>query len=58
MVTKENQAESPEQARAKREKLMSEEYAADIEEGFAEIERGEYRTIEIEERNKTYRAVE
>ena len=53
MVTKENQAESPVQARAKREKLMSEEYAADIEEGFAEIERGEYRTIEIDERSKT-----
>lgn len=58
MVTKENQAESTEQARAEREKLMSEGYTAGIEEGFAEIERGGYRAIEIDERSKTYRTVE
>ena len=58
MTTKERKEQSPEQTREDLAKLRSDWFTADIEEGFREIERGEYRTIEIDEHDRTYRTVE
>ena len=58
MTTKEREEQSLEQTRDELAKLRSDWVTADIEEGFREIERGEYRTIEIDEQNRTYRTIE
>ena len=58
MATREREEQSLEQTRDELAKLRSDWFTADIEEGFREIERGEYRTIEINENNKTYRTIE
>ena len=57
MTTKEREEQLPEQTRDELAKLRSDWFTADIEEGFKEIERGEYRTIEVNENNKTYRTI-
>lgn len=58
MATKERTEQSPEQAKKDFNKLHSDWFTSDIEEGFREIERGEHRTIEINEHDRTYRTVE
>ena len=58
MATKEREEQSLEQTRDELAKLRSDWFTADIEEGFREIERGEYRTIEIDENTKTFRTIE
>ena len=59
MTTSERKkGQSPEQTKRDLAKLRSDWFTADIEEGFKEIERGEYRTIEINEDNRTFRAIE
>lgn len=57
MTTKERQGQSPEQKEEAISEILSDRFIADIEEGFKEIERGEYQTIEIDEQNGTYRTV-
>ena len=58
MTTKEREGQSPEQSKKELSELRSDWVTADIEEGFREIERGGYRTIEIDEQNRTYRTIE
>ena len=58
MTTKEAKRQSPEQTKKDLAKLQSDWFTADIEKGFKEIERGEYRTIEINENDGTYRTIE
>lgn len=58
MTTKEMKGQPQEQTKRDLAKLRSDWFNADIEEGFKKIERGAYRTVEINENNKTFRTIE
>ena len=58
MTLKENQRRTLEQVKKDLQKIRSEWLVDDVEAGFEEVERGEYVTIEIDERKREYRIAE
>ena len=55
MAVKEIQRRTPEQVKEDLQRIRSEWLVDDVEEGFAEVERGEYVTIDIDEQKREYR---